>query len=156
MNGTDAQAWEVLLAGEGSMDVGGPFREALTNSAEELESDALPLLIKTPNNRNDHGSNRECYTLNPASTTPTHQEMFTYFGYVLGFCIRTKSPLDFHLPAFFWKSLLGETLTLADLNGIDAYSGQVLADLKKNGETAPPEYFDAAVDETFTTRLSNG
>jgi len=44
---------------------------------------------------------------------------------------------------------------MADLNGIDAYSVQVLTDLKKNGETQP-EFFDAAVDETFTTRLSNG
>jgi len=103
MNGTDAQAWEVLLAGEGSMDVGGPFREALTNACEELESDCLPLLIKTPNNRNDHGDSRDCFTLNPASTTPTHQEMFTYLGYMLGFCIRTKSPLPFHLPSLFWK-----------------------------------------------------
>lgn len=45
---------------------------------------------------------------------------------------------------------------MADLNGIDAYSCQVLADLKTNGETAPAEFFDAAVDETFQTRLTNG
>jgi hypothetical protein len=149
MNGTDAQAWEVLLAGEGSMDVGGPFREALTNVAEELQSDCLPLLIKTANNRNDHGSNRECWTLDPAATTPTHQEMFTYFGYILGFAIRTKSPLDFRLPSLFWKQLLGEQPTMADFNGIDAYSCQVLSEMKTNGDTNPPEYFDAAVDETF-------
>lgn len=49
------------------MDVGGPFRECIGNVVDELETDSLPLLIKTPNNRNDHGSNRECFMLNPAS-----------------------------------------------------------------------------------------
>ena len=70
---------------------------------EELESDSLPLLIKTVNNRNDHGLDRDCYTLNPASTTPTHQELFIFMGYLLGFAIRAKSPLNWHFPAYFWK-----------------------------------------------------
>jgi hypothetical protein len=82
--------------------------------------------------------------------------MFTYFGYLLGFTIRTKSPLDFHFPSLFWKQLLGEAVDLSDLRGVDEYTWQVLKDLKNNGETAPPDFFDAAVDETFTTRLSNG
>ena len=38
---------------------------------------------------------------------------------------------------------------MADFNGIDAYSCQVLSEMKTNGDTNPPEYFDAAVDETF-------
>jgi len=36
--------------GEGSQDAGGPFRESLVNMCDELQSDALPLLIKSPNN----------------------------------------------------------------------------------------------------------
>lgn len=31
MNNTDSQMWEVKFAGEGSIDVGGPFRETLSN-----------------------------------------------------------------------------------------------------------------------------
>lgn len=67
MNTTDSHAFSVTMAGEGAIDVGGPFRECLCNMVDELESEVLPLLIKTPNNRNDHGSNRECFMLNPAS-----------------------------------------------------------------------------------------
>lgn len=45
MNSTDSQMFSVSFAGEGSIDVGGPFRETLTNIVNELESHALPLLI---------------------------------------------------------------------------------------------------------------
>jgi E3 ubiquitin-protein ligase HERC2 len=121
-NGTDSQMFSVSLAGEGSIDVGGPFREALTNVVMELETDALPLLIKTPNNRNDHGSSRDCFILNPASTTPTHSELFVFLGYFLGFSIRSQSAMDWHFPPIFWKQLLGEEVTLNDLEGLDAYS----------------------------------
>jgi hypothetical protein len=79
-NSTDSQMFSVSLAGEGSIDVGGPFRETLTNMVAELETDALPLLIKTPNNRNEHGSSRDCFCLNPASITPTHAELFIFRG----------------------------------------------------------------------------
>ena len=102
-NDVDSQAWNTRFAGEGSIDVGGSFRECLCNTLKELESDSLPLLIKTVNNRNDHGLDRDCYTLNPASTTPTHQELFIFMGYLLGFAIRAKSPLNWHFPAYFWK-----------------------------------------------------
>jgi len=138
------------------MDVGGPFRECLCNAVEELETDALPILIKTPNNRNDHGSNRECFMLNPASQTPTHQELFTFMGYLLGFSIRSKSALNWHFPGIFWKQLLGESVTLADFDGLDAYSAQIMKDIRTHGATLSPEAFDAAVDETFETYLANG
>jgi hypothetical protein len=103
MNRTDSQMFSVSFAGEGSIDVGGPFRDTLSNIVQELETDALPLLIKTANHRNDHGSSRECFTLNPASITPTHAELFTFMGYFLGFSIRSQSALDWHFPPIFWK-----------------------------------------------------
>ena len=121
--------FSVSLAGEGSIDVGGPFREALTNIVTELETDALPLLIKTPNNRNEHGSSRDCFSLNPASTTPTHSELFIFMGYFLGFSIRSQSAMNWHFPPIFWKQLLGEPVTLNDLEGLDAYSWQILQDI---------------------------
>lgn len=103
MNNTDSQMFSVSFAGEGSIDVGGPFREMLTNIVHELETEALPLLIKTANHRNDHGSSRECFTLNPASITPTHAELFIFMGYFLGFSIRSQSAMDWHFPPIFWK-----------------------------------------------------
>lgn len=121
-NGTDDMIFECQFAGEGSIDVGGPFRECLTNLVDELEGTSLPLLIKTPNNRNNHGYNRECFCLNPASFSPSHRELFIFLGYFLGFSIRTKSAMDWHFPPIFWKQLLEQPCTLQDFEGLDAYS----------------------------------
>jgi hypothetical protein len=155
-NGTDDMIFDVKLAGEGSIDIGGPFRELLTNLCAEFESTALPLLIKSPNNRNNHGYNRECFCLNPASVSPTHKELFILFGNFLGFSIRTKSAMDYHFPPIFWKQLLEIPVTSHDFEGLDAYSHQVIKDLEKHGAKLSPEEFDAVVDETFTTHLSDG
>jgi E3 ubiquitin-protein ligase HERC1 len=47
-------------------------------------------------------------------------------------------------------------LKFADLEGYDAYSFQVLRDIKKYGQELTAEAFEAAVDEKFETYLSNG
>ena len=107
-NGTDNKIFQTKFAGEGAIDVGGPFRECLSNLVDELESEFLPLLIKSTNNRNNHGYNRDCYILNPSSISPTHGELFVFFGYFLGFSIRTQSAMNWHFPAIFWKQMLGE------------------------------------------------
>lgn len=130
MNTTDSQMFSVEFVGEGSTDAGGPFRECMTNLAAEIESESLPLFIKTPNNRNDHGNNRDCFMLNPASNSPTHAELFKMFGNFLGFTLRTKHAMNFHFPPFFWKRLLNEEVTLDDLEGVDAFSCQILKDIK--------------------------
>ncbi len=58
--------------GESSIDAGGPYRETLTNFVTELEKGVLPLLVKTQNNKTQHGDNRECFVVNSESVTPTH------------------------------------------------------------------------------------
>lgn len=93
---------------------------------EELQLDVLPLLIPTANNKNDHGSFRECFTLNPSSISPTHQEMFKFLGNFIGFTIRSKSPMDWRLAPIFWKLLLGDQVVLEDLEQFDVYAYQML------------------------------
>ena len=108
-----------MFKGEGSIDEGGPFRECLTNVLKELEGSCLPLLIKTPNNRNNHGYNRDCFCLNPSSFTPRHQEMFVFLGNLIGYSIRTKSAMNWHFPPIFWKQLTNQEVTFDDLEGFD-------------------------------------
>lgn len=124
--------------------------------AKELELPVLPLLIKTSNNRNDHGSNRDCFMINPSSRSPTHLEMFKFFGAWLSFCILTKSPVPIHLAPSLWKQLLGDTLEISDLESFDAYSSQVLIDLKDHSSKLADEEFKKTVKLTFKTILSNG
>lgn len=144
--GVDDRAYRANFKGEGSIDVGGPFRDSLVNIVNELESDVLPLLIKSPNNRNDHGSYRDVYILNPDSTSPAHLEMYRYIGAFIGFGVLSKSPVPFSLAPTVWKQLLGEQMTLEDLENIDCYSSQVLTDLQQHGQNLSDDDFDAAID----------
>ena len=121
-----------------------------------MEAGALPLLIKSPNNRNDHGSYRDCFILDPSATSPACLEMYRFMGAFLAFAILSKSPLPFNLAPTVWKQLLGEDVNLADLESIDAYSSQVLTDLRDHGACLSDEDFEAGVDQNFTTVLSNG
>ena len=137
--GTDDKCYSVKFLGEGSIDAGGPFRESLTNIASELEKGVVPILIRSPNNRNEHGTNRDCFILDSRSNTPAHKMMFKYFGGFLAFAFLSKSPLPLNLAPWVWKQLLEDEVTLDDLEGIDAYSTQVLRDLENYAQTLSDE-----------------
>ena len=65
--GTDDKAYNIIFKGEGSIDAGGPFRDSLTNIMAELESGVVPILMRSPNNRNEHGTNRDCLIVNSSA-----------------------------------------------------------------------------------------
>jgi len=155
-HGTDDHCYKIKFLGEGSIDAGGPFRDSIVNVVAEMESGLVPIFIKTPNNKNDHGTNRDCFILNPDSTSPSHLEMFKYLGAFIAFGIMTKAPVPLSLAPTVWKQILGERMTLADLESIDAYSSQVLTDMQNYGAALSDEDFEASIDQNFTTVLSNG
>lgn len=99
----DDRCYKVEFKGEGSMDWGGPFRDSLVNIAKELETGVVPLLIKSPNNRNEHGTYRDCYILNPESKSPTHIEMYKFFGGLIAYGLMSKAPVPFNLSPIVWK-----------------------------------------------------
>jgi len=163
VNSADSQILRVNFSGEGSIDAGGPYRETLTNICKELMSSILPLLIPTPNNKNNHGQYRECWMINPSATSPIHLEMFKFFGLFIGLAIRSQQALPLDLAPIFWKLLIestGEAQTdrdnETDLKAFDTYSWQVLQDLRKNTKKISAEEFKWAIDENFVTLLSNG
>ena len=127
---TSRQCWKIEFLGEGTTDDAGPFRDSLIYIARELEDGVLPLLTKSPNNRNEHGTHRECFILNPSSISPSHLEMYRFLGGLVGYGIMSRSPIPINFAPFLWKQILGVELTLSDLDTIDAYSCQVLKDLK--------------------------
>lgn len=47
---------------------------------DELQNGSLPLLIPTPNGREDNGTNRDCFLLNPMATSDLHMNMFQFLG----------------------------------------------------------------------------
>jgi len=84
--------------------------------------------------------------LNPAATTPTQLDMFKFFGCLVGFAIRTLSALPLHMAKTFWKQLLGDEITINDLNSIDTYSWQVIDDMKKQSVKLSDTEFRDQVD----------
>lgn len=63
-NKPDDQALRVNFSGESAIDAGGPYRETLSNFIKELESGVLPLIVKTTNNKTNHGDFRDCFIVN--------------------------------------------------------------------------------------------
>merc|ERR1712178_672551 len=64
-------------------------------------------------------------------------------------------PMDLSFPQLFWKKVLDEPVTIEDLKAIDKYTYQLLKDTEEHGRLLNEEEFDAAVNETFTTTLSD-
>lgn len=61
-------------------DCGGGYSESIAEICEELQNGLTPLLIVTPNGRDESGANRDCYLLSPAARAPVHTNMFRFLG----------------------------------------------------------------------------
>lgn len=67
-------------------DCGGGYSESIAEMCEELQNGLTPLLIVTPNGRDESGANRDCFLLNPAAKSPLHMSMFRFLGIILLIC----------------------------------------------------------------------
>lgn len=75
--------YKVLLlhcVGESVDDCGGGYSESVAEMCDELQNGSLPLLVLTPNGRDDAGTNKDCFLLNPAAKSSLHMEMFRFLG----------------------------------------------------------------------------
>ena len=61
-------------------DCGGGYSESIAEMCDELQNGSVPLLIQTPNGRDESGSNRDCFLANPALKSTNQQQMFKFFG----------------------------------------------------------------------------
>ena len=132
INGSDQKGWDAKFYGEGSQDAGGPYREILTNLIAELYTPHLPLLIPTKNQKSDHGSGRDLWTLNPASTSPTHLEMYKFLGALIGLAVRAGHVIDIKFPAIIWKQFMDEKVSKTDLRSTDEYAVESISKLQKS------------------------
>nr|XP_022903495.1 E3 ubiquitin-protein ligase HERC2 isoform X1 [Onthophagus taurus] len=113
------RVWKVKFVGESVDDCGGGYSESIAEMCDELQNGSLPLLIPTPNGRDEAGTNRDCYLLNPSSKSCLHLNMFRFLGVLMGIAIRTGSPLSLNLAEAVWKQLSGMDLTPGDLTEVD-------------------------------------
>ncbi|XP_076258464.1 putative E3 ubiquitin-protein ligase HERC1 isoform X2 [Rhynchophorus ferrugineus] len=153
-----SRAWKVKLVGEGADDAGGVFDDTITEMCQEITNNTVPLLVPTPNALNDEGFNRDKYLLNPHLTTPQHLTWFKFLGILFGVAIRTKKPLAIPLAPLIWKLIVGEPITVEDLEDTDYMYVQTLRsirDINKSGVTA--EYFYEVIPlQTFEGQSCTG
>jgi len=103
MNDPDSRAFVINFKAENSRDGGGPYREAMVNICNELQSSSLSILAPIPNNNGNHGDNRECWMINSGSESDP--ELFKFFGMFIGFAIRASQSFPLDLAPIFWKSI---------------------------------------------------
>lgn len=130
------RVWKVKFSGEGVDDCGGGYSESICEMCEELQlPNLLPLLIATPNGRNETGVNRDCFILNPRALLQSNSEVtrsnLRFLGVLIGIAVRTGSPLSLSLAPTVWKQLVGMTLTANDLSEIDQECVPTLLYLKE-------------------------
>ncbi|XP_077153037.1 E3 ubiquitin-protein ligase HERC2 isoform X1 [Ranitomeya variabilis] len=147
------RVWKVKFVGESVDDCGGGYSESIAEICEELQNGLTPLLIVTPNGRDESGANRDCFLLNPAAKTTLHMNMFRFLGVLLGIAIRTGSPLSLNLAEPVWKQLAGMNLTIADLSEVDKDFIPGLMYIRDNEATS--EEFEAMI-LPFTVPSASG
>jgi hypothetical protein len=146
------QVFQVTFVGEGSIDVGGPYRECLANACADLMGINTSLFIPCSNRKNAVGLNREKFVPNPSASSSTHIAMFEFVGVLMGIALRTSETLNLDLPSLLWKKILGIKVDVNDLEAIDKLCIQAFNECGKLSK----DKFDYLITERFVTQLSDG
>lgn len=149
------RTWKVKFVGESVDDCGGGYSESIAEMCEELQNGSLPLLILTPNGREEAGTNRDCFILNPSANSGQNLKMFQFLGVLMGIAIRTGSPLSLNLAEPTWKALVGLPLSLIDLNEIDRHYWPALCHIR-DCKDAEGDLTLSQLDLPFSTSSAAG
>ena len=104
----DNRLFVVTVSGEGATDYGGPYRDILSTASEELHSNYLDLFIKSPNHKNEIGSLRDKYIINPGAKSALQLEMYVFIGFLMGYAICSGYLLNLNLHAAIWKLIINQ------------------------------------------------
>jgi len=147
------RVWKVKFVGESVDDCGGGYSESIAEMCDELVAGQLQLLIPTPNGRDEAGTSRDCYLLNPTLRSPHTMQMFRFLGVLMGIAIRTGAPLSLNLAEPVWKQLSGSVLTPKDITEVDRdYMPGLMCIRDMDGDTKA----FAAMDMGFSTPSAAG
>ena len=152
------QLWRAQYLGMHSTDQGGPYRDSITRICTDICSTRLSLCILCPNGRTNSGSNRDCWIPNvfhPHRPIPKkYKKQYRFLGQLMGLAIRKKHYLDLKFAPLVWKGLLGEDLTVKDIEAIDEQSFTMIYELEKNVEQILSLGDDDNVGFLFSSILS--
>lgn len=98
------------------------MRDTIQGVCTELQSDVLPLLCPTANNKGNMEPETECYQLNWRTKEDYNLRKFKFLGYFMGWSFRNIGSLNLDFPKAFWSRLAGGldyVYTLEDVNSQD-------------------------------------
>lgn len=145
------RAFEVNFEDEGAQDIGGPYRETLSQICNEIQS-TKDLFIPTPNGKAEVGDDQDKVIPNPPLASENRRAL-EFIGRLIGISIRTKSPLELTWPSLIWRRLVGEEPTLEDLEGIDFHAARLIRSLHRDGfdlQLTEVEFNESMAEQTFT------
>ena len=125
--GGGGKVFSVSFVGESGIDVGGVYREALTEMVLDLHlpDHKIDLFKLCPNGEHKINSNMDKIVPRASSTSPLAISMFEFVGKLMGLSLRTKATLPFCFPSLVWKGVVGSALDESDLDAIDTTLCQV-------------------------------
>ena len=122
--------FSVKLQGEGASDFSGVYNEIISIISFELQSKYLDLFIKTPNNKNEIGLNRDKYIPNPLAKSQLHKDMFYFLGNLMLHAITSGNVLNLDLHPIFYKKLLNHKITFNEIETLDKLSYKFILSLE--------------------------
>ena len=112
--------FQVILEGEHATDAGGPGREILSSSIEQLTSSNVDLFIPSPNNKSQTGLDRDKYIFNPlGAKNEKYLELYKFIGKLFGYIISSETYASISLSPIVYKQILGMQLEPSDIELID-------------------------------------
>jgi hypothetical protein len=156
-NDGGGKLFSVSFVGESGIDVGGVYREALTEMVMDLHTPDFTLFALCPNGEHKINNNMDKFVPSPLSVSPLAISMFEFVGKLMGLSLRTKATLPFNFPSLVWKGVVGAALEESDLDAVDTTLCQALRKLE---DPCLSEAEFAALlpeeDAFFTTAMAGG
>ncbi|CAF3279595.1 unnamed protein product [Rotaria sp. Silwood2] len=150
--------WTAQYIGMHSTDGGGPYRDSITHICSNICSTRLPLFILCPNGRTNSGLNRDRWIPNvfppnkPISNRLKNQ--YRFVGQLMGIAIRNKHYMNFNFPQLLWKQLVGDKVTMEDIEAIDMHSFTVINEMEQNMKQNRSIDNDTDIDYLFSSIMN--
>ncbi|CAF4736446.1 unnamed protein product, partial [Rotaria sp. Silwood2] len=123
---SNERLWRATYLEMYSIDQGGPYRDSITAICSDICSTRLSLFILCPNGQTNTGLNRDCWIPNifPPNKPISNKfkKQYQFIGQLMGMAIRKKHYLNLKFPILLWKQLVGEDITMKDIEAIDIQS----------------------------------
>ncbi|CAF5037282.1 unnamed protein product [Rotaria sp. Silwood1] len=154
----DERLWRVKYLDMDSIDQGGPYRDSITAMCSDICSSHLPLFVLCPNGQNNTGQNRDCWIPNvfPPNKPISNKfkKQYQFIGQLMGMAIRKKHYFNVKFPILLWKKLIGEEITMKDIEEIDIQSFAIIKEMKINLEQSQSIDGDSEINYLCTSIMS--